>query len=131
MSEISNKSSERQMSAVALEEARSLVVGAAGREGSVKERLLRAARAFPDLGFSRIRDLFYGDARCRVRADELDYLRRAQAACEKEAAQNEYADLVVRIARLEALLRADPDFFGAQGAAFREAPGLPPGAMDR
>ena len=129
MSEKSEKSSESEMNALA--EANSLVHGAAGPGGSSKERVLRAARALSGLSFSRVRDLFYADPRCRVRADELDYLRRVSAARQKEAAKNEYAELVARIERVEALLRADPDFYRPQTDALRQMAGLSRRAMDR
>ncbi len=67
------KSSERRVSAISLSplaEMQGYVRTIAGDSGSIKERINRAARELK-LGFSRTRDLYYGDARCAVRADEL------------------------------------------------------------
>lgn len=133
MSKFFEKSSERKMTALA--EAQSIVVGLAGSAGTAKERLLRASRILSELSFSRVRCLFYGDDRSRIRADELEYLRRIQsvrtAEREKTAAKNEYSELVARIDRVEALLRADPDFYRPQADAFRAVSGLDHRSMDR
>jgi hypothetical protein len=107
MSEKSEKSSERKMTELA--EAQMIVAVVAGPDGSAKERVLRASRLLSRLSFSRVRDLFYADPRCRVRADELDYLRRMSATRQKEAAKNEFAELLARIERVENLLRAVAD----------------------
>lgn len=122
MSEICRKSSEgEKMSATALAEAHSLILQAAGEVGSVKERLHRAARALPELSFNRIRDLFYADQRIRVGSGELDYLRAHVGAKNLKAAQDEYRELVARVARLEALLCQDEDCYRPAVDALRSA----------
>lgn len=128
-SEISDKSSELKMNALA--EAHSIVLDAAGRHGTVKERLRRASVSFAELTFNRVRDLFYAEERCRVSAEELDYLRREKAAMRERAARNEYHDLVARVAKLEAILALDEDFYRPAPDALRQASGLPHSSMDR
>jgi hypothetical protein len=129
MSEKSEKSSERKMTELA--EAQLIVAGVAGPDGSAKERVLRASRLLSRLSFSRVRDLFYADPRCRVRADELDYLRRMSATRQKEAAKNEFAELLARIERVETLLRAGADFNRPLDNAPRGEAGFSYRSMDR
>ena len=127
MSEKSEIASEAVMTPRA--EAQSLVHAAAGAEGSVKERLRRATRAFSAIKPTRVRDLYYADPRARVRADELAYLRdrlaarraeRQSSEAHAEAPAGDYAALLARIERLESLFRADPDFYGPQREALRQ-----------
>ncbi|MGU3286490.1 hypothetical protein [Methylobacterium mesophilicum] len=63
----------------------------AGDSGSIKERINRAARELK-LGFSRTRDLYYGDGRCAVRADELA-AGRAAAQRRSDRAARRTADV--------------------------------------
>jgi hypothetical protein len=116
----------------ALAEAQSLVRQVAGERGSSKERIRAAAMRLPRLTFNRVRELFYGIGRCHVWAEELDYLRQAATTPElKKAASDEYEALSVRIARLEAaMLRTDPDMFGAQAHAWRTASRRDDSALD-
>ena len=129
MSEKSEKSSERKMTELA--EAQLIVAGVAGPNGSAKERVLRASRLLSRLSFSRVRDLFYGDPRCRVHADELDYLRHVAATRQKEAAKNEFAELLARIERVENLLCGIADARRPLDHAPRVEAGAPHRAMDR
>ncbi len=132
MSEISEKSSEgEKMSATALAEAHLLVQQVAGDSGSVKERLLRASRALPTFSFNRVRDLFYADPRARVGGDELDYLRSKVGSANLKAAQDEYAELGKRVARLEALLSESENHRRSLLDAGRDAAGLSHRTMGR
>lgn len=58
------------------DEMRALVREAAGPHAPWKLRVSRAARRL-GLSFSRAKDFYYGDARVRVTADELERARRA------------------------------------------------------
>ena len=99
--------------------------------GSVKERLLRASRALPTFSFNRVRDLFYADPRARVGGDELDYLRSKVGSANLKAAQDEYAELGKRVARLEALLSESENHRRSLLDAGRDAAGLSHRTMGR
>jgi hypothetical protein len=101
----------------------------AGPYGSRKERISRAHNrivcAKPAVGFSwnRVKDLFDAEQRCRVAADELAELQKiAKTQRLVDEANNGYAELLERVARLEAmLLRQDENFHRNQVDCIREA----------
>lgn len=93
-------------------------------------RVSRFARAPVSPG--RIEDLWRQEAR-RVSAEEMDAIRAAAASDRKLAreANNALAEIDARIARLEALLIQDPDYYRDQVAAHIEALGGPDRSLDR
>ena len=115
------------MSAAVIE-ARDLVHMIAGPSGSSKVRIYRAKMRLREFSYNRVKDLFYGDRRCRVDAIEMDRLREiarvAKAEIEERAALHEFRELRQRIAVLEArLLSQDEDFFCADADALRKSVG--------
>jgi hypothetical protein len=108
---MSEKSSERAMSAVSLnprDEMQAIVRQLAGHEGSVKAKIGRAARAV-GIGFSRAKDIYYGDPRVRIAAEELE---RARAKAEGAATAD---DEIKEITRLVAMLEASVSRLEARG----------------
>jgi hypothetical protein len=88
--------------ASSIDEARTLVRRCAEprpAEDLVKVAIFRASQRL-DIPFSRVRDIWYGDAR-RINADEMDQLRRAA----KEA---EIAEAIAAIEFLKEKLLASP-----------------------
>jgi hypothetical protein len=112
---MSEKSSERKLSA--LIEVQALVRDIAGVEpgDTIKRQISRAARRIGFMSSSRVKDCWYADERIRVRADELRRLREIANANEKvEEARAEFAKLEKRVQLLEAALRlSDADAYRA------------------
>lgn len=88
----------------------------------VKEALRRACRKLPSWSPNRVRDIWNGDERIRVRAEELEELRvAARRVKEEKAAGHELAELRERLGRLERLLvSTDPDFHRETLTGLRE-----------
>lgn len=76
---------------------------------SAKAAIGRASRRL-GWSFNRVRDIWYGDTRISVRAEEMDQLRAAlgeqRRRAEEKAASDELRELRARIDRLERLLAA-------------------------
>jgi hypothetical protein len=94
---------------------------------SVKAAIGRASRRV-GLGFTRVRAFWYADERISVSAAEMDILRRAVGARQKQTAEAHRDELVIRVEALEQQLRAlasripqDADFYGAQADLLRSA----------
>jgi hypothetical protein len=85
----------------------------------VTHAINRAARR---LGLTRrtARAYWYGE-RAHVPADLMDKARAIAAEPQVVEARHEFAKFEARLARLEALLVADEDFFGPQVDALRSA----------
>lgn len=119
MSEISDKSSEEVVAMSSIAEASDLVREIAGPHGSVKDQLRRAHRALSKLSASfspnRVRDFYHADQRVRVRADEIDQLRRVKNQEAIDAAQTQYQEFADRLARLEQFLRVPDANFNRDG----------------
>ena len=79
-------------------EMQSLLQDVAGREGSVKVRIRNAARRV-GISFSRARDLWYGDERAAIKADELEKARTAA----RQALGNELNEIQALLACVQAL----------------------------
>lgn len=119
------------MSSVAL--ASSLVKQIGGRDGSVKERIRRAAvRLHASFSYNRVSDLYRGRPRCRIAYDEIVELQKvAKAYPEIEATRDALSEVKARIARIENALRiADEDFHRPQADLLGELIG-DGGRMDR
>ena len=104
---MSHESSERKMSSRA--EASELLCEIAGpsRLGDgVKAALLRAHRKLAPHGFSfnRVRDIYHGDPRIKISADEMHALRMARAKALEDEAGDELRDLRRRIEKLESYI---------------------------
>jgi hypothetical protein len=124
MSEKSEKVSEMQFVSTAAEAAFLIRRVAEPRPvgDSAKAALVRVSRRLSSWSFNRVKDVWYGDQRIRISADELRELRRAARihALEQEAT-HELRLLNERIARVEEALfaqaadmdRASPDEAGA------------------
>ena len=85
---------------------------------SVKASIGKAARRLK-WSWNRAKDVWYGDARIKISADELAELRAK--AHQKEAASD---DIVARIERLEALmLSTDAEFYREQIGHLRSLAG--------
>ncbi|MBN8957641.1 MAG: hypothetical protein J0H17_13890 [Rhizobiales bacterium] len=69
---------------------------------SVKAAMRRAWRKLPDWSANRIRDVWHAEKRVRLRAEELEHLRKATA--QEKAAKDELQELRARVKRLECLL---------------------------
>lgn len=112
-----NRRSESMSTAVAQELIRKV---ASPREPgeSVKASIGKAARRL-SWTWNRAKDVWYGDGRIKISADELAQLRtKAQT---KEAVGN---DIVARIERLEALmLSTDAEFYSEQISHLRSLAG--------
>jgi len=119
---MSDKLSEALMHAMTAEASRLLRALAPPADGhNVKSRIASAARKLRSWSPARVRDVWYGDGRVRLRADEMQALRTAARAVEERAAANELAELRARIARIEAVLVAsDPDFHRPEIDALRD-----------
>lgn len=93
---------------------------------TVKGAINRAARRVSKFMLSPMRpgraeDIWRQEARA-IRAEEMDAIRRAAKADRlKEEAKDELAKIDARIARLEALLVQDEDFYRGQVDAERSA----------
>ncbi len=80
-------------------------------------RVYRLLSAQVPVSFSRVKDLWYGDARAVVRADEMDALRRVAA---KVRAQKEEARRALKrvadayLGAAEQLRQIDEDFYRAE-----------------
>lgn len=122
MSEKSEKWSER-MSGVILDEASDLLRQIAGNrraDESVKAVFRRVGRQLTDWSDSRIRAVWYRDARTVVRAAEVEQLRAIAARRDRRNEDGELAELRSRIARLESFLAvADEAFHSETLAALR------------
>ena len=77
---------------------------------SIKGLIGRASRR-AGLSYSRAYECWYG--RARVRADEMDRVRRLLQAKEQEAINVEIAELRQRLARLEEQLAIEVETMGA------------------
>ncbi len=100
---------------------------------TIKAAITRAARRVSHFMLQpmtpgRAEDIWRREARA-IRVEEMDAIRKA-AAREVEEAKHVLADIDARIARLEALLISDPDFFGDQVAQARKAMGAPDSSVD-
>ena len=73
---------------------------------SVKAAILRAARRLRGWSHNRVRDVWYGDARVRLSADELSELRAVARVKHRDADSAERDELRARIERLETRLAA-------------------------
>jgi uncharacterized protein YceH (UPF0502 family) len=85
-------------------EMQSILHTVAGREGSVKIRINNAARRV-GLSFNRAKDLWYGDQRAAIKAEELE---KARAVARKSIGVelDDIAALKARIESLESTVRA-------------------------
>ena len=94
-------------------EAQGHVLSIGGAEGSRKAQIARAYRRLSHrFTFNRVKDLAYADARVRVRADEIEELRRVDTArAIEKAAGDEFRTITDQIAAVEALLLSDQDFY--------------------
>lgn len=113
---MSEQSSEIVVVSHTVEAARMLrEISPPGEHQNVKSRIGKAARK---LGWSasRVKDIWYGDGRVRLRADEFSKLREASAAKDREIA-NQSFELDALASRLEAI---DPQFYGAEVARLRD-----------
>lgn len=101
----------RKMSSIA--RAQMLVREIAGNEGSPQERIQRAALRLQAFTYSRVRDFYRGEKRCRVGLDEFDELERVAKSHREEIEQSrhEYRTLMDRISRLETALRISDEEF--------------------
>ena len=137
MSEISEKLSLRMSSAASLDEASDLLRKAAGdRQAgeSLKSVLRRVGRDLKGWRPSRVRAVWYRDARVRIRAEEIEQVRALCASTDKiEIDRNEFEELratVERLAGYEALLRRiDAEFFGPEISAARDQAGQARGLL--
>jgi hypothetical protein len=125
MSEISHKASEMQ--ATSLDEASNLLRKVAGQRHageSLKAVFRRLNRKLKGWSDNRIRDVWHCDPRVKIRADEVDQLRRLAEPRGKAEAIHEIDELratVARLARYEGLLqRLDEEFYGPQISAARD-----------
>jgi hypothetical protein len=76
---------------------------------TVKSAINRVSKE-TGLSHTRIRDIWYGDAR-RIDAHEIEKIEAAERRKQIKVAKDEYAQLRTQMARLEAMLRSiDPDF---------------------
>lgn len=119
MSEFRSEKSEMSSSAFVQMALRSEVAPPA--LGSVKTRITHAARK---LGFktSRTKDLWYADPRVSIDADEMS---RVEEISGLTYARQEMRTNDELIAKLDALMEGDADFYGAFRAALRSVVGLP------
>jgi hypothetical protein len=83
---------------------------------SVKSLQRRVHRRLRTWSWNRVCDIWRADPRVKVRAHEIEQLRRENAQRQSDqASRSELQTLRSRIDRLEAYLRAtDPAFFGPQ-----------------
>lgn len=125
MSEFSHKASEMQ--ATSLDEAATLLRQVAGQRQageSLKAVFRRLNRKLTGWSDNRIRDIWRCDPRIKIRADEIEQLRRLAEPRVKAEASHELEELratVARLARYEGLLqRLDEEFYGPQISAARD-----------
>lgn len=76
------------------------------RMKSVLDRTSRLAR----LTYWRTYDIWYGKAR-RIEPHEIEQIAEALRIKREKAARNELHDLKTRLARMEAMVSRDPDFY--------------------
>jgi len=81
------------------------IAGNRGAGESIKAVLNRLNRKLADWSPGRVRDVWYADARVRLRAEEVEQLR-ALVKPRDAGTDNELTELRTRIARLERLLEA-------------------------
>jgi hypothetical protein len=110
MSEKSNKASEISFVSTLAEASFLLRRVAEPRPAgdSVKAALSRAWRRLPGWSFNRIRDVWHGDQRIRISADELAQLRRAERERrdgDARTAIREARELIARLERLQNTVR--------------------------
>lgn len=122
-SEFYDKSAE-SMRSTSLDEAAELlreIAGSRHADESLKAVFRRLGRRLSHWSDNRIRDVWHRDQRVRVRAEEVEQLRRLAGQREQKADLDELAALRNRIARLERLLEAtDPAFHSPSIAAARQ-----------
>ena len=107
MSEISHKASE--MRTASIQEASELLRSIAGERKaheSIKGVLRRVQRKLTGWNASRVRAVWYGDPRTRIRSEEIDQLRELASATPSTAAHHELQELRDRIEKLESILAA-------------------------
>lgn len=111
----------RIVTAATLEAARLIREVAPARDGeNVKSRITTAANRLR-WKWSRARSVWHADGRLRIRAEELDQLRKHTAKAEMRAASNELQELRDTVARLMGRLdRIDADFYGPTADALRD-----------
>jgi hypothetical protein len=74
---------------------------------SVKAAICRAGRRLPAWSHNRVRDVWHGEPRIKVRAEELDQLRAlTKQQIEERAEKDAVGKLRARIERIEQLLCA-------------------------
>jgi hypothetical protein len=137
--EVSSRFSEteRVVSAVTVEAARLIRRVSPYSEGANDKSRMAAASALLRWKLSRVRDIWCGNRKIRVRPEEIDKLRRltdppatvavndalAELRAEREAARVELQELRRERVRLQTLLgtleRTDPDFLGPLADATR------------
>jgi chromosome segregation ATPase len=130
--EKSSKFSEMSICEVEQAELSDLLASIAGRNGSVAERIARAARRLR-WEYRRTKAHWYGEAR-RIDQHEMRQAREAASELEakrQEAAANaELADLRTRLARLETLVSEAANLAGATGDPLRPSLRNDRGAAD-
>lgn len=114
----------RIVTAATLEAARLIREVAPARDGeNVKSRISTAANRLR-WKWSRARSVWHADGRLRIRAEELDQLRKHTEKAEMKAASNELQELRDTVARLMGRLdRIDADFYGPTTDALRDQVG--------
>lgn len=124
--EKSSKFSEMSICEVEQAELSDLLAAIAGKDGSVAERVARAARRL-SWAYRRTKAHWYGEAR-RIDQHEMRQAREAarelEARRQEAAANAELADLRTRLGRLEAIIAAEvPHLSGAARGGMRSSLG--------
>lgn len=125
----------RKMSSIA--RAQMLVREIGGNDDNAKERIRRAAIRLQAFTYSRVRDLYRGEKRCRVSLDEFTELERVAELYRKTSdpaaeAKNEFREFQDRLARIEEALRIqDEEFHSSARLALRGPAGDLDRAMDK
>jgi len=104
---VSNESSEKKVSALAeASELLSEIAGPSRLGEGVKAALRRAHRKLAPHGFSfnRVRDIYHGDPRIKISADEMEALRNARAQTLEREAGDELREMRRRIEKLESYI---------------------------
>ena len=84
-------------------------------KGSVKQRIALAARKL-DVKESRAKDIWYADPRVSIDADEMQRIEEVSGLVYAKQEMRTNDEL---IAKLDALMEGDADFYGAFRAALR------------
>jgi hypothetical protein len=119
-----------EMRTASIDEAADLLRTIAGNrraDESKKAVLRRIGRQLKDWSDNRVKDVWRRDRRIRIRAEEIEQLRKLAKQGLPETTKDELAELrsvVARLARYEPLLeRIDAEFFSPEISAARDQAG--------